>query len=64
MKEIGVCKDCRFRDENRYCENDDKIDENHYQGRGDNDDRMIYSYQEGGGFKVGDNFGCIHWTKI
>ncbi|MCK5607482.1 hypothetical protein KAR91_36705 [Candidatus Pacearchaeota archaeon] len=59
----GHCKDCKHRNEERYCGNEEKIDENYGQGRGDNDDKMIYSYSEGGGFKVGDNFGCIHFER-
>jgi hypothetical protein len=25
---------------------------------------LIYSYQEGGTFEVGDMFGCIHFEKV
>ena len=59
----GYCKDCEWRDEYRYCMNREKLDENWHQGFGENDDRLIYSYQEGGVFQVGDNFGCVHFKK-
>lgn len=60
----GYCKDCEWRNKDRYCTNDTKIDEDCGQGRGDDDDKMIYSYRECGGFQVGDNFGCVHFTPL
>ena len=27
------------------------------------DDSLVYSYDEGGWFWVGPNFGCIHWRE-
>jgi len=73
MIEIGFCKDCKFVEKNRvdyptrcteifYCGNEDKLFEN---GCGDTseNDYLSYSYQEGGGFEVGPQFGCIHWLK-
>ena len=59
----GYCKDCYWRDNGRYCSNENAIDENYGQGRGYNDDRLIYSYQEGGAFEVGDKFGCVHFKS-
>ena len=51
------CKDCEFNKLNR-CENE-KIDEDY--GQEDREDMLIYDYTEGGGFSVGDMFGCIHF---
>jgi len=59
----GYCKDCKWRDEYGSCKNSKMIDENYDQGFGKNNDRLIYSYQVGGEFWVGANFGCIHFKK-
>lgn len=58
------CLHCRFRDENKFCENH-KLRENGDGRSEDNtdDDELVYSYNEGGGFKVGDNFGCVHFER-
>lgn len=64
---MGYCKDCTFRNaENRkgnksscVCPKltDDSYDSDEYNA----DDSLVYSYDEGGVFYVGDKFGCIHW---
>lgn len=66
--EIGRCKDCRWRKEDGYCWNVEKICEDCYldysdKSKNEEEDRLIYDYDEGGGFWVGPNFGCVHWTK-
>ena len=57
------CKTCRYRDGNGFCKNE-KIAEEYCYDNNDKDDMLIYSYNEGGGFKSGDNFGCIHHDEI
>jgi hypothetical protein len=61
--EIYTCKNCIWRNEKRHCGNDSVISENYNQGKGSADERLIYSYSEGGSFEVGDNFGCVHFEK-
>lgn len=61
---IGLCKDCTWRSPGGYCKNLDNIGEDVGQGPGENDDRLIYSYSEGGYFKVGANFGCVHYDEL
>jgi hypothetical protein len=55
------CKDCIF-NVNHVCENE-KLSENHDFTEEERIDMLIYSYQEGGRFEVGDLFGCIHFDK-
>lgn len=40
-----------------------KILENAYGNKNIADDTLEYSYNEGGSFSPGKNFGCIHWLK-
>ena len=68
--EIGRCKDCSWRGQNGYysrpgyCCNTEKIREDFHEKKDEEgDDRLLYDYDEGGGFWVGPNFGCVHWTK-
>ena len=57
---MKTCDTCKFR-ENGYCMNEEKI----HEGRNftDEDDHLEYSYDEGGAFKVGPKFGCVHHTE-
>lgn len=64
MIKIGYCKDCKWRDKNGECTNTDKLHEDDRGARSDDKDHLIYSYYESGGFWVGPEFGCIHWTAI
>ena len=58
-----ICRNCKWR-VNGNCENEGKIHEDNYNKISNlNDDHLIYSYYESGSFQVGENFGCIHWTK-
>jgi len=68
MKFIGNCKDCKYRNTARECENpklhessccEDKV----CIGREAKKDHLVYSYSEGGGFSVGDLFGCVHFEE-
>lgn len=64
MVTIGTCVQCIFR-YHGYCTNDDKIHEDDWRQLSEEEkkDHLIYSYYEGGGFVVGENFGCIHWRN-
>ena len=58
----NLCKNCEWRRESsKDCVNP-KLRE-----RGDDDedenDCLTYSYEEGGMFYVGDNFGCVHFKS-
>ena len=59
---MNHCKDCKLRAKDGYCESEHFIE-----GRYDPDDEhpadVVYSYNEGGSFWVGPEFGCIHWEK-
>ena len=56
---IQLCGTCLFRNAEGYCTSE-KLSENTGQGKLEASDMLIYSYFEGGGFKVGPNFGCVH----
>ena len=65
----GYCKDCKYREtdpQRRVC-NNVNITDCGYIEKSDHgtlkDSKLIYSYDEGGGFSVGDYFGCVHWEK-
>lgn len=58
---IGFCKDCVWRKENRRCSNS-HIDED-YGIKSEEDNMLVYSYDEGGSFEAGDNFGCVHFKE-
>jgi hypothetical protein len=66
MKTIGTCKECKFRAKEGLCTNGkimegyEPMDEEPL--REEDSDALIYSYEEGGRFWVGPDFGCIHWT--
>ena len=61
---MKTCKTCKYREENGYCQSD-KIVEAHWEHTdAEKRDMLIYSYDEGGGFWVGEDFGCIHHREI
>ena len=65
---MNTCKTCKFRKAQDYsgdfvCKSP-KIEEDIGQEQSERVDMLIYSYQEGGSFKVGENFGCIHHAKV
>ena len=59
------CKDCKFREDDFYCVHP-KIGEalinSFYPEKEKDQDFLSYSYDEGGGFQVGNYFGCVHFT--
>ena len=57
---IGTCASCISRGADRHCTSDRLVEE--YSDNDGRDDQLVYSYNESGGFQVGDNFGCIHWA--
>jgi hypothetical protein len=60
---IGRCKDCEWRNKYGECTNDDKLHENDYEARPQESDHLIYSYYDCGSFRVGPDFGCVHWSS-
>ena len=60
---IGRCKNCKWRDPNGHCQNDERLHENDYEHRGDTSDHLVYSYSESGWFWVGPEFGCVHFEE-
>lgn len=67
----GYCKDCIHRKQVEYntpgksygiCTNASAIDEDY--GQENTDAMLIYSYQEGGSFYVGERFGCVHFEGL
>lgn len=53
------CVTCAHRDAEGFCTNDKLWD---YQGQSVEEarDMLLYEFSEGGRFKVGEAFGCIH----
>lgn len=66
INDLPKCKTCKWRGTDkdpRVCGNYKKINDdfcNISEEDSDKDDLLLYSYDEGGHFIVGDNFGCIH----
>jgi len=61
-----ICKNCSWRDATGHCNNTDKIFESDYyslEKDKSKDDYLEYSFDESGGFYVGENFGCIHFKN-
>jgi hypothetical protein len=58
MIQIGRCGQCKHRDRDSIC-NCPKLREN--TGGKNRADELVYCYNEGGGFIVGKDFGCVHW---
>ena len=58
---MGVCGTCKHRDADGRCQSD-KLAEAWGQDDAEKADMLIYDYSEGGGFWVGERFGCIHHT--
>ena len=60
---IGRCKNCKWRDDNGYCYNDEKIHEDDSRSKHYLNDHLVYDYLESGGFWVGPEFGCVHFEQ-
>jgi hypothetical protein len=54
---MNTCKTCKFKT-NGKCQSEFIRED--WGETGDEDKSLVYDYSEGGGFKVGDNFGCVH----
>lgn len=59
--DMNTCKTCSFRQKDGYCSNE-KLMENWGQSDEQKIDMLLYTHSEGGGFWVGPNFGCIHYS--
>jgi hypothetical protein len=59
--EPKTCSSCKWRINNN-CSNAEKIKEKEFllTQNEENIDKLIYSFDDGGSFQVGPNFGCIH----
>ncbi|MFA6396902.1 MAG: hypothetical protein WCW84_13140 [Sulfurimonas sp.] len=72
---MNRCKTCGFRDKEGVCHNSKLADNVSWYGSYDDTeeeqkehdikvrDMLLYSYDEGGSFFVGENFGCVHHEK-
>ena len=59
-----ICKNCDWWDNERLCQNSNKIfSDGYHNPETTNDDQLMYEYNEDGSFEVGDNFGCVHFIK-
>ena len=56
------CKTCTKRDKKGRCQSE-KLDEDYGQNDDTKKDMLIYDYNEGGGFWVGPEFGCVHHSN-
>ena len=56
---IPRCGTCKYRNELKVCTNDN-LTEGYGGSDNETDDMLVYSFQEGGWFSVGENFGCVH----
>ena len=59
---MNTCKTCRHRGEEGYCANLNLAERDCFEHDADKSVMLIYDYDEGGEFWVGENFGCIHHT--
>ncbi len=55
------CKDCKY-NQNGDCSNN-KLCESGETENFEEDNSLIYSYNEGGYFSVQDYFGCVHFEE-
>ena len=69
METEKICKNCKWRTADTkypktryYCDNP-KIAEDVGQDDEFCEDALIYEYNEGGGFLVGERFGCLHFEQ-
>lgn len=58
---MGICGACKHRDSTGHC-NSEKLAEDWGQSGDEKMDMLLYDHSEGGGFWVGEKFGCIHYT--
>jgi hypothetical protein len=75
MINIKRCKTCKFRNEEGECTSSKFADNVSWYGSYDDTeeeqkehdekvrDMLLYSYDEGGSFFVGEDFGCVHYEK-
>jgi hypothetical protein len=58
---MNLCKDCKHRNKDGYCWNEGLQQGTYFMDSPAAHDLLIYTYDEGGGFWVGPDFGCVHW---
>ena len=58
----GICKTCVHRSADGHCESKKFDEAGHNQTVDAIVDMLVYDYAEGGGFWVGEQFGCVHHT--
>ncbi len=56
------CMNCVYRDGCGYCTNRKISEDTHCFSLQEKQDSLIYDYLKGGGFWVGELFGCVHFT--
>ena len=59
---MNTCKTCQHRGADGYC-NSEKLQEDMGWTNEEKKDMLVYRYTEGGGFWVGENFGCVHHAQ-
>lgn len=59
---MNKCGTCTNRDSRGYCQSDRLYEDDGQYSPEAEVDALVYSYNEGGGFWVGPNFGCVHWA--
>ena len=59
---MNYCETCKYRDERGRCTNK-KLDEDYGYNDEEAIDMLLYDYMEGGGFWVGQKFGCVHYEN-
>jgi hypothetical protein len=63
------CKDCHWHKESTdgqkglYCKNNKAMREDSGLYPDPDNNSLIYSYDEGGCFRTGDYFGCVHFKQ-
>lgn len=60
---MNYCETCKHRGEGGYCTSE-KLSEDYGGTDEESKDMLLYSHVEGGGFWVGEKFGCVHHESI
>ena len=70
-KEFNLCETCSYRGEPfkhasrlHICTCPKLTSDTYGDKNWGKDDSLVYQYDEGGSFFVGDKFGCVHWLRI
>ena len=60
---MNTCGTCVFRSVDGWCDST-KLSDRRRLPANTKHDMLFYSYEEGGGFWVGKDFGCVHWSAM